>query len=282
MTRWQINFHVFFCLTSVWEEASRRLLPSFPPPVRPSIPTSCSTSPLFHLNSLSALGHSYDSSVCHIEDARQTDSQRVSLYLWRANHNLALEATSKNQAICAVYTPPFPFPGSWQFTRLYFIVDQIRDWLAGWRNSTALQRFNLFKIWSILWLEFWVTRLCFFPGLAKITFRQTADCVVIFYKCLKRLWKHIKVEVKWDWNEPLTLLLAVDGVTEICYMSKGLHFIHSIDSIDHGHSFCDVIHWFLKSYFEVLRWAFMQLPRLCCKKYAKDGRVYLWNHILIG
>lgn len=170
MTRWQIYFHVFFCLTSVWQEASRRLLPSFPPPVRPSIPTSCSTSPLFHLNSLSALGHSYDSSVCHIEDARQTDSQRVSLYLWRANHNLALEAPSKNQAICAVYTPPFPSPGSWQFTRLYFIVDQIRDWLAGWRNSTALQHFNLFKIWSILWFRVLSKEIMFFSRVGKNNF----------------------------------------------------------------------------------------------------------------
>lgn len=57
-----------------------------------------------HFNSLSALGHSYDSSVCHIEDARQTDSQRVCLYLRRVNHNLVLGASSKNRPICAACT----------------------------------------------------------------------------------------------------------------------------------------------------------------------------------
>lgn len=71
------------------------LPPPQSPPVLPSRPTSCSTSPLFHLNSLSSLGHNYDSSVCHIKDARQTDSQRVRLYLRRVNHNLVLDVSSK-------------------------------------------------------------------------------------------------------------------------------------------------------------------------------------------
>lgn len=91
----KIHFHFIFSLTRLQRAADRRLPPPPPPPVLPSRPTSCSTSPLFRLNSLSALGHSYDSSVCHIEDARQTDSQRVRLFLRRVNHNLVLGASSK-------------------------------------------------------------------------------------------------------------------------------------------------------------------------------------------
>ena len=93
----KIPFRFIFCLT---HRADRCLLPS--------CPTSCSTCPPFRLNSLSALGHSYDSCVYHIEDARQTDSRRVRLYLQRVNHNVALEASSKTQTICAVCPPPVP------------------------------------------------------------------------------------------------------------------------------------------------------------------------------
>lgn len=73
---------LFFSLASQPTEADRSPLSSSQPPVLFIFPsTSRSTSPLFRLNSLSALGHGYDSSVCHIEDARQTDSQRVHPYL---------------------------------------------------------------------------------------------------------------------------------------------------------------------------------------------------------
>ena len=120
-----------FCMTIQSQAADRRRFPSSRPPVFPSLPTSCSTSPLFRLNRLSALGHSYDSSVCHIEDGRQTDSQRARFYLWRANRNLLLEASFKKPGnLCCLQLSSLD---SWQFSWLNILYYTYQRLIGGWK-----------------------------------------------------------------------------------------------------------------------------------------------------
>ena len=68
-----------------------------------SRPTSCSTAPSFRLNSLSVQGHSYDSSVCHIQ--RQTNRQQHSLSPG-SESQFGAGCFVQIWAICAVCNPP--------------------------------------------------------------------------------------------------------------------------------------------------------------------------------
>lgn len=111
----------------------------------PPCPTSCSTSPLFHLNSLLALGHSYDSSVCHIEDARLTDSQRVRV----------LDTFPKSDNLCCLH--PLPLT--------------VGSELDCWTFFCRIDRYNFDRQFEALFLQEFtrVKRFFFLDGLNTVS-----------------------------------------------------------------------------------------------------------------
>lgn len=155
-TKWddkvQNSFSLHFLFDPSVARSRQASSSSPPPPVLPSCTTSRSTIPLLRLNSLSALGHSYDSSVCHIQDARQTDSQSPSLSP-ESESQFGAGRLIHNQAICAVCTPSPSTVGSLLHNG-YFIAELINMMLIGsggsrsWTCCVSIIHLNFVGTWE--------------------------------------------------------------------------------------------------------------------------------------